>query len=246
MIDIREGDCLDLMRSIPDTSIDLVLCDLPYGTTQCKWDVVIPFAPLWEAYKRIVKPRGAIVLTAAQPFTSALVMSNPKWFRHESIWDKTLITGFLDARRRPLRRHESILLFAPRGGFTYNPQKSSGKPYKAKPPSKPTEVYGAFRSQCAINSTGDRFPTSIIAIKNSRRDRSGHPSEKPVALFEHLIKTYSNEGETVLDNCLGSGTTAVACFNTGRACIGIEREPKYVTIARTRLAEAQSKLALTA
>lgn len=244
-VTLWHGDCLDLMSDIPDSSIDMILCDLPYGTTACKWDSVIPFEPLWAHYKRIIKPRGAVVLTGSQPFTSMLVMSNPDWFKYEWIWDKALATGFLDANRRPMRRHENVLVFSPEGGTTYNPIFTSGEPY-AKSVRKLTQVYGAFEVRSSQNDTGDRYPTSVLAISNANRNKNGHPTQKPVDLFEYLIRTYTNEGDTVLDNCSGSGTTGVAAIRCGRKAILIEKEREYFEIGCKRVAEEREKTALFA
>jgi site-specific DNA-methyltransferase (adenine-specific) len=223
------------MKEIPDGSVDMVLCDLPYGTTQNKWDAVIPFAPLWEQWERVCK--GAIVLTAAQPFTSALVMSNPKAFKYAWVWDKSQITGFLNAKKQPLRRHEDVLVFY-RQQPTYNPQFTEGAAYKISR-KHGTANYGAQRAN-ATESDGRRYPTSILGIPQIRA-AGGHPTQKPTALLEYLIRTYTDEGQTVLDNTMGSGSTGVAAVNTGRNFIGIERDQNYYTIAAGRIAEAQGE-----
>lgn len=229
------GDCLELMQDIPDGSVDMILCDLPYGTTACKWDTVIPFEPLWTQYKRIIKDNGAIVLTAAQPFTSALIMSNPKMFKYDWVWDKIKGTGFLNAKRMPMRNHESILIFYKKQP-TYNPQKTHGHKKKESFRAKhlQTEVYGDMNNDYTYSST-ERYPRSIQAISTDTQNSSLHPTQKPVALFEYLIKTYTNEGNTVLDNCGGSGTTGVACINTNRNYILMEKEQKYYDIILQRL-----------
>lgn len=235
------GDCLEVMRDIPDGSVDMILCDLPYGTTACKWDTVIPFEPLWEQYKRVIKKNGAVVLTASQPFTTALAASNLKWLRYELIWEKDLATGFLDARRRPLKAHENILVFA-KGRTTYNPQMTTGKPYKAKMGRTGSSVTADTAIQqggWVTENSGERFPRSIQKINT---EKGLHPTQKPVALFEYLIRTYTNPGETVLDNCAGSGTTAIAALNTGRHFICIERDPEYYRIASERIASHQRPL----
>lgn len=229
MFDLRLGDCLEVMAEIPDGSVDLILCDLPYGTTQNKWDSVIPFGALWAQYKRICG--GAVVLTAAQPFTSALIMSNPKDFRYEWIWEKPCATGHLNARKQPMRKHESVVVF---GKGPYNAQ--GLKPFQkiARRSHKGSSNYGAFSAENYQEWTN--WPVSILEFA---QDRSKvHPTQKPVALMEYLIRTYTNEGETVLDNCMGSGTTGVACANTGRHFIGIERDPEYFEIARSRIEQA--------
>lgn len=235
------GDCLEVMPQLPDKCFDMILCDLPYGTTACKWDTIIPFKPLWEQYKRIIKDRGAIVLTASQPFTSALVMSNVKWFKYEWIWEKSKATGHALSKIRPMKSHENILVFC-NGVETYNPQKVDGKPY-ISPYSKIGNVY-AKKQNAAFNTgsvrydniNGKRFPRTNLKFKNAYyTDGNLHPTQKPVALFEYLIKTYTNENDIVLDNCIGSGTTAIAAENLGRRWIGIELDPKYVGLANERV-----------
>jgi DNA modification methylase len=234
---LLHGDCLDLMAGIDAASVDMILCDLPYGTTACKWDSVIPFEPLWAQYKRIAKPNAAIVLTASQPFTTALIGSNMKDFRYCWVWDKAQPTGFLNANRRPLGVHEDVCVFAS-AATVYNAQKSGGHPQRKRTASrgKTTAVYGDF-AQVGKDSGTNRFPTTIISISKgqSPNNRPLHPTQKPVALMEYLIRTYTNEGETVLDNCMGSGTTGVACANTGREFIGIEKDAAYFEIARQRI-----------
>lgn len=231
--DLQQGDCLELMRDIPDGSVDMVLCDLPYGTTQNKWDSVIPFDALWAQYKRIC--RGAVVLTGAQPFTSALVMSNPKWFKYQWVWDKSQVTGFLNAKKQPLRRHEDVLVFY-KTQPKYNPQFTQGTPYSISR-SHGTGNYGSQKKN-STESDGRRYPTSLLSIPQVRAE-GGHPTQKPVALMEYLIRTYTDEGDTVLDNCMGSGTTGVACANTGRHFIGMEMDADYFEIARQRIQQAK-------
>ena len=235
---IIQGDCLVEMPKIPDKSIDMILCDLPYGTTACSWDTIIPFEPLWEQYKRIIKDKGAIVLTASQPFTSALVMSNIKMFKYELIWHKSIPSGNMCAKTQPMKNHENILIFG-KGKTKYNPQMEKrsenthktgkGGLYKVK--SEHLKNFVAIRKEPNIL----RYPTSVRSINNVARHNSLHPTQKPVALFEYLIKTYTNEGDIVLDNCIGSGTTAVACKRLKRNFIGIEISEKYCKIARQRL-----------
>lgn len=234
---LYQGDCLEIMKIIPDQSVDMVLCDLPYGTTACAWDSVIPFEPLWAEYRRVTKPNAAIVLTASQPFTSALVMSRPKEFRHEWIWHKTSATGHLNAKRRPMTAHESVLVFS-FGRPPYNPQKTTGHERKVatahhKRGCTKTDVYGPH-GLVGYDST-ERYPRSVVTFKSDKQKSALHPTQKPVALMEYMIKTYTNEGDTVLDNTMGSGTTGVACANTGRKFIGIERDPTYFEIAQQRL-----------
>ena len=245
MNQVIHGDCLEVMPTLPDKSIDMILCDLPYGTTACKWDTVIPFEPLWREYKRLIKDKGAIVLTASQPFTSALIMSNPEMFKYDLTWDKKLSSGFLNSKVMPLRKHEDVLIFG-KGRVTYNPQmEMRGKVRKkgiTTKSGKHTSNYGKYKSVYTENN--EYYPTSIIVIGNTNRVASLHPTQKPVALFEYLIKTYTNEGETVLDNCAGSGTTAIACLNTNRNYILIEKEKEYIDIINKRIAEHEQQLAL--
>lgn len=231
------GDCLVAMKSIADQSIDLILCDLPYGTTYCKWDAVIPFDDLWDHYKRIITPNGAIVLTACQPFSSALVMSNPKMFRCEWIWDKKNPTNFANANRQPLKQHESVLVFG-KGQTTYNPQKVPGKPNHIQGKrgrDRTAETMNADPSHAKDDLSGMKFPKTIIEFPKHSSQCGLHPTQKPVALMEYLIKTYSNEGDLVLDNCMGSGTTGVACQNLSRRFIGIEKDETYFATARSRM-----------
>ena len=221
------GDCLDVMTDIPDGSIDMILADLPYGTTQCKWDTIIPFEPLWKQYKRIIKGNGAIVLTASQPFTSALVMSNPSMFKYAWVWDKVnRPTGHLNAKKQPLRISEDVVVFYS-DQVSYFPQMEQGKPYKATSRGRKTENYGAQVDGVTTVNDGNYYPRNIISIPADERGTVGriHATQKPVALMEYLIKTYSIVGETILDNTMGSGTTIVASFNTGRKGIGIEKDP---------------------
>jgi site-specific DNA-methyltransferase (adenine-specific) len=239
-VELFHGDCLEVMKLIPDGHIDMILCDLPYGTTACKWDSVIPFEPLWAHYKRIIKKNGAIVLTASQPFTSALISSNVADFRYSLVWDKVGTTGFQTAKVMPLRRHEDICVFYQRKP-TYNPKMETRGPVRKKGGSKVDNgCYGGLRSVQAENNT--YYPTSIVTISNAVKIGLQHPTQKPVALMEYLIKTYTNEGERVLDNCMGSGTTGVACVNLGRSFIGIEKDHEYFDIAQRRIAEAQGKI----
>lgn len=236
---ITEGDCLQVMKGIPDKSVDMILCDLPYGTTACKWDTIIPFEPLWEQYKRIIKDNGAIVLTASQPFTSALVMSNVKWFRYEWIWEKHKGTNIFNANKMPLKIHENILIFY-KNPCIYNAQKKEGF-IDNRRGSHNIRKEGVFGKEEPIKYSKDyeptkRLPVSIQKFSNhNQKENRFHPTQKPVALFEYLIKTYTNEGDLVLDNCAGSGTTGVACQNLKRNFILIEQEPEYVEICKNRL-----------
>lgn len=236
---IIQGDCYELMKGIPDGSIDLVLTDPPYNTTACDWDQQpIDLPLLWENIKRVLKPKGAVVMTGSQPFTTDLIMSNRKWFKYEIIWDKVnRFTGFLDAKRKPLKQHETILVFY-NAKPTYTPQMGNGKPYVAKR-SGSTDVYQTYTVTDGINN-GERYPTSILRIESDNKTENGmHPTQKPVALFDYLIRTYTNPGETVLDPFAGSGTTALAAHATGRQFLCFEKEQKYWEIANKRLALAQ-------
>ena len=233
------GDCLELMKDIPNGSIDMILADLPYGTTACKWDTIIPFDKLWEQYERIIKPNGAIVLTASQPFTSALVMSNPKLFKYEWIWIKNRGSNFASIKKTPIKEHESVLVFY-KNAPTYNPQmqqRTGGGIDRVKKPFKQTrdrvsehgvEVKGA-------EWLGElRYPSSWQKVNC---EVGLHPTQKPVALFEYLIKTYTNENELVLDNTAGSGTTAIACLNTKRQFIVMEQDPNYFEKIKKRVGD---------
>lgn len=228
---ILNENCLEGMKRIADKSVDMILCDLPYGTTQNKWDIIIPFALMWEQYERVIKDNGAIVLTAAQPFTSMLVMSNPKLFRYDMTWEKSIATGFLNANRMPLRGHEDVLVFYKKLPV-YNPQKHmlTTPSFKKGNKARSSSNYGKFSHDMEIGSKdGSRFPRSVFSITteaaffdSTKSGNTTHPTQKPVGLFEYLIKTYTNEGDTVLDNCMGSGTTTIACLNTGRNYLGFE------------------------
>lgn len=231
------GDCLELMKDIPNRSIDMILCDLPYGTTACKWDVIIPFNKLWQQYERIIKPNGAIVLTASQPFTSALVMSNPKIFRYEWIWEKNRGSNFATVKFMPMKEHENILVFG-KGKLKYNPimQNRNGGgleriAYKINP-STSAEVYSGLVAKESVMSSELRVPRSVQKFNT---EVGLHPTQKPVTLFEYLIKTYTNENDLILDNCGGSGTTAIACINTNRNYIIMEKEQKYFDIINERI-----------
>ena len=231
------GDCLERMKEIEDKSIDMILCDLPYGTTAtCKWDAIIPFEPLWNQYKRIIKPNGAIVLTASQPFTSALVMSNPDMFKYEWIWEKEQGVNFQLCKYKPLKIHESILVFS-KGTHNYFPQGlveiNKKKSNKFKGGNLGHQESEKLRSE--YYQKFSNYPKSILKYN---RERGLHPTQKPVALLEYLIKTYTNEGEIVLDNTMGSGSTGVACVNTNRKFIGIEMDENYFNIACDRIDEA--------
>ena len=241
---IYNEDCLEGMKKINDKSIDMILCDLPYGTTQNKWDSIIPLDRLWEQYERVIKGDGAIVLTSMQPFTSKLISSNMKLFKYEIIWDKKLSTGFLNAKKQVLRRHENILIFYKKQ-CTYNPQMTAGKPYDKGISYDESSNYGKQVPVRLLNETGDRYPTSIIEFSNADRRNKQHPTQKPTSLFEYLIKTYTNENEIILDNCMGSGTTAIACINTNRNYIGFEKDTTYFEIAKKRIGDIQNSISQT-
>ena len=237
---LLHGDCLELMKDIPDKSIDMILCDLPYGTTACKWDTIIPFEPLWEEYKRIIKDNGAIVLTASQPFTSALVMSNIEMFKYELIWKKTMPSNFLNARKMFMKWHENILIFYNKLP-TFNRQMVGAK-HRIDIMAEKDRAGGTLGKTGEIagyvfDNGGKKNPITILEVSNADQTNKIHPTQKPVALFEYLIKTYTNEGETVLDNVMGSGTTGVACKRLGRKFIGIEKDKKYYEIAEQRIEE---------
>ena len=226
---IYNMDCLEGMKLIPDKSIDMILCDLPYGTTACKWDTVIPFEPLWEQYERIVKDNGAIVLTSSQPFTTKLIASNMNKFRYTWVWEKEQGVNFLQAKKQPLKSHEDVCVFYGRQP-KYNPIFEQGKPYKSGKGTSGDVTNNVVKVQ-TINE-GKRYPKTVLRFK---RETGLHPTQKPVPLFEYLIRTYTNEGETVLDNCIGSGTTAIACINTNRNYIGFELDKQYFDIANERI-----------
>ena len=242
-----QGDCLELMKKIPDGSVDMILCDLPYGTTACKWDSVIPFEPLWEQYKRIIKDNSAIVLTASQPFTSSLGASNINDLRYSWVWIKSRATGHLNAKKMPMKSYEDILVFYS-SQPTYNPQGLVYSPRKVKN-SKSHSLRGKDNKTSTV-SGGIKFEQYDQEYTNYPRQHleipsegsTVHPTQKPVALMEYLIRTYTNKGETVLDNCMGSGTTGVACINTNRKFIGMEMNDKYFEIAKNRINEAIRKV----
>ena len=228
------GDCLEEMNSIDDGSVDLLLTDLPYSLTACKWDSVIDPVELWEHYYRVCKINAAMVFTASQPFTTTLASSNIKDFRYELIWEKPQGTNPMNAKVMPLKSHENILVFY-RKRPTYNPQMTQGTPYGgfSSDTAKIGEVYGSAKSKHRDNPEGTRYPKTVLRFA---QERGGlHPTQKPVPLFEYLVRTYTNLGETVLDNCMGSGTTGVAAYNTGRNFIGIEKDPIYYETAKTRI-----------
>jgi len=246
--EILLGDCLELMKDIPNGSIDMILCDLPYGTTACKWDTIIPFDKLWEQYERVIKPNGAIVLTASQPFTSFLIMSNIKLFKYCWVWDKISCTGNMLAKKQPLRAYEDICVF-----YKSQPKYIPILRDKPKKDIRITNVKVVNNSQTHPQTEYNQFdrrehpkdksyPTNVIRINNYGKGyKRLHPTEKPLELFEYLIKTYTNENDLVLDNTAGSGTTAIACLNTNRQFIVMEKEQKYYDIILKRVADFNKK-----
>lgn len=252
--ELHLGDCLEVMKSIPDGSVDMVLCDLPYGTTACQWDSVIPFKPLWEQYKRVIKKNAVVVLTGSQPFTSALVMSNPEWFKYQWVWKKNRATGHVHAKNKPMKIHEDICVFSSgvtlhegqsQNRMAYYPQGITELPAGTKRRTRndagDNSVMAKRKSHRETICTHTGYPVSVIEfsvdVNNGNRF---HPTQKPVDLMEYLIRTYSNEGDIVLDNCMGSGTTGVACMNTGRKFIGIEMDSGYFQVAKERIISAGS------
>jgi site-specific DNA-methyltransferase (adenine-specific) len=240
------GDCLELMDNIPDNSVDLILADLPYGTTACSWDIVIPFEDLWKQYKRIIKVKGCIALFGSEPFSSLMRTSNLEMYKYDWIWKKTVGNGFAHAKNKPLKRHEIISIFSKgttvhasqsKSRMKYNPQMTAGKPYSRKMTGShskqlhtPSKGNIAFSNGTIIKNDGTRYPISVIEYSNGN-NKNLHPTQKPVELLEYLIKTYTNERDLVLDNTMGVGSTMKACINTNRAGIGIEKEKKYFDIA---------------
>jgi len=242
MINLMLGDCLERMKEIPDESVDLILTDPPYGTTACKWDSVIDLPLMWEQLKRVIKPNGAIVLFAQTPFDKVLGASNIEMLKYEWIWEKTAATGHLNAKKAPMKAHENVLVFYNKQPV-YNPQKLYNQP----PTNSYTKRNGdgeCYGKTIEVSGGGDteRYPRSVQIFKSDKQKISLHPTQKPVALMEYLIKTYSNEGETVLDFTMGSGTTGVACVNTSRKFIGIEMDEKYFEIATNRINVAKEQV----
>lgn len=248
------GDCLELMNQISNKSVDMILCDLPYGTTACSWDSIIPLKSLWKQYKRVTKDDCVIILTASQPFTSILIMSNLEMFREELCWLKNKSGSGLSAKQKHIKVHEEIIVFSKNGKYTYNPQKWGVEEKQFLTQRKTLSIYGKgnqIYGSMEMNrrkDDGTRNPISVLAYRvphnpsksknySNKFDIRLHPTQKPLALFEYLIKTYSNKDDLVLDNCIGSGTTAIACKHLNRNFIGIDKEQKYVDIANKRLAQ---------
>jgi len=239
---IIQGDCLEVMKDIPDGSIDMVLTDPPYGKTNCTWDTIVPVKPMWKEIKRIIKPNGAIVMTASQPFTSILIMSNLKMFKYCWVWEKVSAKGHFNAKKMPMTAHEDVVVFYLKQPV-YNPQMTHGHIRKMSTKSKSlnSEVYKKNTKTVSYNST-DRYPRSVQIFNQDTQKSSLHPTQKPINLIEYLIKTYTNKGELILDFTAGSGTTAVAAINTHRKYICIERNPKDCKIAEQRISQAQPQL----
>ena len=245
MVDLMHGDCLELMKQIPDKSVDMILCDLPYGTTACKWDSIIPFDKLWEQYKRIVKDKRAIVLFGAEPFSSYLRTSNLDWYKYDWIWVKNNAAGFVNAKLKPMNKHEVISIFSNgktancnKNNMTYYPQgliEYNRKHRNNNKRNKDNTYWRPSTDGKVYNQQYTNYPTTVLEFR--KPPKPVHPTQKPIALCEYLIKTYTNEGETVLDNCMGSGTTGVACVNTDRNFIGIELDNRYFHIAQERINE---------
>ena len=234
---VLHGDCLELMKDIPSGSIDAIITDPPYGTTACKWDSVIPFDLMWEQLNRIIKPNGAIVLFGSQPFTSTLIVSNLKMYRHQWIWKKSRPANFMNANYQPMKYHEDVLVFG-LNKVNYYPIKFKGnKNHASTARSGSSNIYGLYENKAGVDTNDMKYPSSIIEIKSTDSTKNLHPTQKPVALMEYLIKTYTNENETVLDFTMGSGTTGVACVNLNRNFIGIEKDDKYFEIAKKRITD---------
>jgi len=243
--EILLGDCLELMKDIPNGSIDMILCDLPYGTTQNKWDVIIPLDKLWEQYERIIKDNGMICLTSAEPFTSTLITSNKKLFKYDLIWDKKLSSGFLNAKRMPLRRHEQILCFYKKLPI-YNPEMvTRGKVRKkgiTTETGKHTSNYGKFENSVVENN--EYYPTSIIEVSNANRKDKLHPTEKPVKLYDWILDKYATEGDFILDTHLGSGSSRIAAYKGGFNFVGFEIDQEYYEKQEKRFNDFKSQLRL--
>lgn len=238
MVNLILGDCLDKLDSLPDSCVDMILADPPYGTTRCKWDSVLPLDVLWTKLKRVLKPKGVVVMTAQTPFDKVLGCSNLAWLKYEWIWEKTAATGHLNAKRAPMKAHENILVFYRNAG-TYNPQITHGhspvNSYRKKPNSD-GECYGVTGEVSGGGST-TRYPRSVQTFKSDKQKCKLHPTQKPLELMRYLIKTYTHPGDTVLDFCMGSGTTGLAAALESREFIGIEKDPHYFKIAENRIAE---------
>ena len=243
IVNLMQGDCLELMKQIPDGSVDMVLTDPPYGTTALEWDKIIPFESLWFELERVITENGVIALMANQPFTTHLASSNLKLFKYEWIWEKNFSTNFFHAKRQPLRKHESILIFYKKSG-KYYPQKTTGhKPTQSAKGSSSGKLWHGENKRDYLGGDTERYPSSILKFNAVDPKLRVHPTQKPVDLLEYLIKTYTQEGEMVLDFTMGSGSTGVACVNTNRNFIGIELDGEYFEIASKRISDAQDEIA---
>ena len=245
-IQLYKGDCLEVMKGMPSRSVDMILCDLPYGTMACKWDSIIPFKPLWEQYNRIIKDNGAIVLFGTQPFTTMLIGSNIKGYKHSWVWNKIKPGNILVAKYQPLKNTEDILVFSKNGKkVNYYPIMTTGHKdrSKEKPTKKRSDLFTSIKSgefkQGTNKKPDERYPKHLIEFSNASQKDRLHPTQKPVGLLEYLIKTYTKESETVLDNCMGSGSTGIACLRTNRNFIGIELDDNYFEIAKKRIERAR-------
>lgn len=247
------GDCLDIMPALPPKSVDLILCDLPYGTTRSKWDSIINLICLWQNYNNVIKDKGAIVLTASQPFTSTLIVSNPDMFKYEWIWEKSRGSNFIHSKFQPLKTHESILVFSKspaaytknKNQMNYYPQMTKGVPYdKGIVENDWSPLQGEYKKFSGKNETGKRYPRSVLYFSSDsdKSERGLHPTQKPVELFEYLIKTYTKEGDCVLDSCAGSGTTAIAAIKNNRRFLLIEKEEKYYQTTNKRIKKWKNTL----
>ena len=249
MIDLKCGDCLELMKDIPDGSVDMILCDPPYGTTACKWDKVLDSNRIWSEYERIIKGNGAIVLFGTEPFSSSMRLSKPALYKYDWIWVKNNAVGFVNAKLKPMNAYENILVFSRRKTSNCNPNNMPYYPQGLVPynrivkhnnkPDKENTYWRPSHKKSGVLQQYTNYPVNILCF--NKVQRAIHPTQKPVPLLEYLIRTYTHEGETVLDNCMGSGSTGVACVNTGRSFIGIELDEGYYEVARQRIAEAQQK-----
>lgn len=233
------GDCLEVLPTLPDSSVNLIYVDLPYGCTACHWDHPIPLGPLWREYRRLLAPGGAVVLTATMRFAVELINSNPKWFRYDLVWSKVAVTGFLDANRKPLRAHEHILVFAPKMP-AYNPQMTPGDPYSITRHADRSEVYGQHRRRTTVNA-GVRYPTSVLTISNgnSARKKKEHPTQKPDPLNDWIIRTFTSEGDHVLDHCFGAGGSGASAVRLGRSYTGVEMDPRFFEVGKARIEAAR-------
>ena len=243
-VNLIQGDCLEKMKEIPDKSIDMILCDLPYGTTRCKWDSIIPFEPLWEQYERVIKDNGAIVLTASQPFTTVLINSNLEAFRYCWVWNKKKAGNIFLAKKQPMKIHEDVVVFSKKPHNYYPQMIKRDKVKRSKNYGTGEAIGGTKEKEDKVYTYTHKYPTSILEFSNAVQKGKVHPTQKPVPLFEYLIKTYTNEGETVLDNCMGSGTTAIACMNTGRNYIGFELDKTYHKLSLERIENPAQQLSL--